>query len=542
MSGTEEEYDHVADVVVVGAGGAGLPAAISARDSGASVIVVDEHCDVGGHAILSGGRVPLGGGHSLQNRFGVRDSADRVYMDFIDPTSPHFRRSDRDLVRVFADENVATFEFLVENGVVFQEVPPSCIHGSSVPRLLQASAYSKNWDETIHPGGGSGYVRPLERSAREKGVTFLLRHRLTRLLHDEGPSGRVRGIVTSTESGPVTIGARRGVILATGGHTSNVAFRRMFDARLTDEYQTAGEPWTRQDAAGELVAMDVGASLWGVSAQASDCEPATGGGHCIVKTAHIGCQYGYVNLKWNPKSPAFPKARASGLTVRSYQDVILVNQVGARFVNEMDDSIDFMNACLGPNGNVGRNGKANGGGPIWAIFDADAVEREGWDPRPPHVDPDGWFFSAETLRELAAKIVNPYQLYELSPAALEATVARYNQFVDAGRDQDFDKPTPLYKIQRPPFCAAWATPMVHDTVTGLRVDSACRVLDRNADVIPGLYCAGESAGGFALHGLPRASVFGRIAGREAACASDAALPRRRADSRRGSASSTTNHS
>ena len=58
-------FDHAADVVIIGAGASGLPAAIMARDRNASVIVLDENHDIGGHAMLSGGRIPLGGGHSL---------------------------------------------------------------------------------------------------------------------------------------------------------------------------------------------------------------------------------------------------------------------------------------------------------------------------------------------------------------------------------------------------------------------------------------------------------------------------------------------
>ena len=73
-SASRRAPDYEADVVVVGAGGAGLPAAISAADAGASVIVVETNHDIGGHAMLSGGRVPLGGGTSWQKRFGVVDS------------------------------------------------------------------------------------------------------------------------------------------------------------------------------------------------------------------------------------------------------------------------------------------------------------------------------------------------------------------------------------------------------------------------------------------------------------------------------------
>jgi len=84
------------------------------------------------------------------------------------------------------------------------------------------------------------------------------------------------------------------------------------------------------------------------------------------------------------------------------------------------------------------------------------------------------------------------------------------------KDPEFGRPTPMFKIQKPPFYAAWSTPILHDTLTGLKINRKCEVVDLHGRIIPGLYCAGESAGGFALHGLPRVTVFGRIAGREAA--------------------------
>jgi succinate dehydrogenase/fumarate reductase flavoprotein subunit len=505
-------FDQAADVVVVGAGASGLPAAIMARDQGAAVIVIDSNHDIGGHAMVSGGRVPLGGGTSLQKKYGITDSADQVYLDHTNHRNREFRFGDRDLIRMWADENAATFEFLIENGVIFNDVAPAIVNRGTVPRLFVAKPFSDNLNETINGSPGSGLVRHLEASARAKGVKFLLRHKMTRILR-EGPStGRVVGITAAFEGKDVNTQARRGVIIATGGHTANVEFRRMFDPRLTEEYQTAGEPWTKQMAEGELAAMDIGASLWATSNTANEV------GYTVTKTIHIGCRYGYRNLKWNPKSPLFDRAGASGLTVQDFQNVILVNQIGRRFWNEMDETYDFLNACLGTNGNLGKGAKVNGGGPIWAIFDSGAVQRERWDPKPPNVDLSGWFFSADTLAELAGKIANPYQLQPVPTRALEETVAKYNSYVDAGKDQEFGKPAPKYKIQTPPFYAAWSTPILHDCLTGLRINPKCQVIDIHGQVIPGLYCAGESAGGFALHGLPRVTVFGRVAGREAALA------------------------
>jgi len=73
------EWNLSADVVVIGAGAAGLPAAIAARDHGASVILVEENFDIGGHAMLSGGRVQLGGGNALQRKFNIEDIKERKY-------------------------------------------------------------------------------------------------------------------------------------------------------------------------------------------------------------------------------------------------------------------------------------------------------------------------------------------------------------------------------------------------------------------------------------------------------------------------------
>jgi succinate dehydrogenase/fumarate reductase flavoprotein subunit len=95
-------------------------------------------------------------------------------------------------------------------------------------------------------------------------------------------------------------------------------------------------------------------------------------------------------------------------------------------------------------------------------------------------------------------------------------VARYNTFVDTGVDRDFGKPSPAYKIARAPFYAAWATPVPHDCRAGLRINGHCQVMDLNGQVIAGLYCGGESAGGFSLHGLARAVCQGYIAGMHAA--------------------------
>ncbi|HVB33661.1 MAG TPA: FAD-dependent oxidoreductase [Patescibacteria group bacterium] len=545
-------WDQEVDVVVVGAGATGLPAAIEAKERGASVLVIDANWDVGGHAIVSGGNVALGGGTSAQRKYGIKDSPDLLFEDLTDwsvvePNGfPDYRYNDKEIIRAFADNSGPTFDWLVEHGVIFVPVAPDArgglAAGNSAPRENHAAAMAWPLVQTgraVEPerqsttSSGIGLIRPLERAARKLGVRILLQHKMKSLIR-EGRSGRVLGIEVISEEKNSRIRAKKGVIVATGGSSGNVNFRRIFDTRLTEEYcGVAGEPYSFQDASGELAAIEIGASLWGAYNQCGEY------GFRITKAGRIGCQYGYQYLAWLPTSRVFPLARAIGLFVKDYQDLILVNQAGLRFYDETKGGYtandyhsiepyypesyrnaadidyspqDFLNAAL-----AGTGGSSNGGGPIWAIFDAEAAKREGWTVAPPYVDiVEGYFFSGHTVSELAASIVNKYQRQPMPAAALENTVARYNSFVDAGKDLDFGKPAPKFKIQTPPFYAAWSTPVVHDTRSGLRINSECQVLDFHGQVIPGLYCGGESAGGFGLHGLGRCVVQGRIAGRNAA--------------------------
>src|SRR6202030_2512354 len=283
---SQPNWDRSADVVVIGAGVAGLPAAITARDLGASVIAVDENFDIGGRGILSGGRGHLGGGHALQQKAGIKDSADQIFKDWVRFDSAVARYSDRDLVRVFADENLATFNFLIENGVEFIEKPIGPEAASTVPRTFVTVEWQVQ-DEIYAPGGdrnGSGLVRRLEQSARKKGVQILLRHEMKSIVREQARSGKVLGIAVAHPGGSLNIEARKGVSIAPGGHTGNVNFRRTFDPRLTEEYQQACMPYVHHGADGELAAMAIGASLWATANQTAEA------GSAITKTRHIGCR------------------------------------------------------------------------------------------------------------------------------------------------------------------------------------------------------------------------------------------------------------
>jgi hypothetical protein len=400
-------------------------------------------------------------------------------------------------------------------GVQFHEdevLPPEI--AMTVPRQVRTRQWP-NKDEiysSVVTRRGSGLVRQLEKVVREGGAEILLQHRMTSIIREEptdsSTRGRVLGITVEHEGTVINIRALKGVLVATGGHSNNIEFRRIFDPRLTEEYRVTGDPYSRKTADGEIAAMALGASLWGTAQQTNEASR-----YNLMKAASIGGEFVSQALLWPADSPIFDRIRATGLQEPDWSNAILVTQGGERFYDETASDYDFLAAAMESRG---QPDKRNGGGPIWAIFDQAAVQRQGWDPRPPYVDPDGWFFSADTIGELAAKIENPHQPYPMPAAALEATVARYNASAETGVDEEFGKPTPLYKIQTPPFYAGWATPTVHDSYAGLRTNANTQVIDLHGEIIDGLYCAGESQGGFNQHGLGRCVVFGRIAGRHAA--------------------------
>src|SRR5215469_1577887 len=201
-------WDKEADVVVVGSGATRLPAAIEAIEGGASVIVIEANWDVGGHAILSGGNVALGGGTSAQKKYGIVDSPDLLFSDLTDwsvvePNGfPTYRYNDKEIIRAFADNSAATCEWLMAHGVVFVEKAPdnagAHATGNSAPRENHAAPMQWPQMQTGVPiaaeratttSAGIGFVRPIEASARKLGAQILLEHRMTGIVRENQQSG-----------------------------------------------------------------------------------------------------------------------------------------------------------------------------------------------------------------------------------------------------------------------------------------------------------------------------------------------------------------
>ncbi len=549
-----------------------MTAAIAAFEAGASVLVVEMNYDIGGHAIVSGGTVDIGGGTSAQIAYNISDSPAQVFADLTFPTTvgtsaangpntgvnwgtpavqPSFCSpyQDRGMCWTIAQNSVATFNWLLANGVQFSDTavantPPATSHWNPVSGIARSNVPYWNGATSFTasaaaPGGagGTALMRPLEAKARALGVQFLLNFRMTSIIREQPYGGNVLGITAEAtggrflpgqttalqpyltqgnitlENSVVNLRANKAVVVATGGCTSNVSARREYDPRLFAVYDVAGEPYSYATGDGEYAARRIGAKLWATGNMAAER------GQNFAKPGYIGCRYGYPNLHWSPSSPIFALAGASGLSVSNWDGIIQVNMAGVRFVNESStgspEAFAWIDAAMSIN--AAAAAPDFDAGPIWTIFDSAAVSREGWTLGAPNTDPL-FFYEANDLPTLAQQInTNAYQTTTMSGAALQATITRYNTLVTAGAgDTDFGKSPFKNQISTPPYYAAFSAPVVHDTLTGVHINTSSQVMDLDDNVIPRLYAAGEVAGGMSAHGLFKCHVFGLIAGRNAA--------------------------
>src|SRR5882757_267331 len=421
--------------------------------------------------------------------------------------------------------------------------------------------------------GGFAIARSLEFSAREKGVRFMLNRHMDELIREHPFAGRVLGIKASytprmhPETGArlesfwqngnideraeaIHIRAKKAVIVATGGMHGSIPLRTMTDPRMVEPSIEYGPSSLigplNMDGSGIIAGMKIGANLAGMmqNYQHSLASPTI--------SSVLGTRDAVASIF--PGHPSFLFARAKGIAIggAGWEHAIAVNQVGQRFYNEREIAnsssdakyppgtdgtrkefvpLDWRNASVTQVKaqyrrsaavdaalaiNEGSRAPDYASGPVWAIFDSAGATRGGWPLRYPYIadPPDGYFHKADTLAELAKKVMgNPYQKMPLKH--LEATVARYNMFASKGADEDFEKPV-LHRIETPPFYAAYASIRVLDSYGGLKINGKAQVLDTRGQVIPGLYAGGEASGGGQQHGIGRATVHGYIAGTNAA--------------------------
>ena len=631
-------WDYEVDVIIAGGGCAGLTAAIRARDLGASVLVVDQNFDVGGRMLHSGSFVSLGGGDPVQRRDmkgesdqegriqvapveapeELDDSVELLFTDITDWSvvdrrgQSAYRYNERELVHAWAENCPPTRQFMIDNYVRFARINGTHA-GGGMSRARGAVCFLMLGDKTdmkagtitaedagradpertsafapvqmndasrfVGPGAvsnGVALARPLEFSAREKGVEFMLNRCFDELVREEPFAGRILGIKAHysprrhPETGEplqsfwqngniderreiVHIRARQGVILASGGHAGNPEVRSMFYPAMREPaFVTSGLALMSshsQDASALIAGLRVGANLAGMQQNIG-----------LTSTFHISTRLGtrdaYTPMM--PGHPTFGFRGSAGLSVGNtgFEEFIAVNQVGKRFFNEvrlsqraglsrypgdgstpgrgldhkpadwrncsaewirqMYDYDHGLDAALAMN--EGSQAPDYYSGPLWAVFDQAAVERAGWELRFPYVADNGYFFKADTIEELAAKIKAGHEFQRVPLNYLAETVATWNRYVDAGADPEFEREreAPMHRIATPPFYALSIMVIWHDSYGGLRVNGRQQVIDMQGQVIPGLYAGGEAAGGFNKHGLGKGHVHGYIAGSYAA--------------------------
>ncbi|MDL2318808.1 FAD-dependent oxidoreductase [Eubacteriales bacterium OttesenSCG-928-A19] len=548
--GEDIAWDYEADVVVIGAGGAGLPAALKALEDGASVLIVEANYDCGGHAAVSEGQLHSGGSTVDQQKWGITDSADLYYYDhtrgFLDS-----RYNDREVTRATADSMAESYEFLLDNGIIVQDIEPMVrsyyrdggYDADGIARMTYVDATAWVNDITGRQNNGIGITRPLEKELRDQGVQFLMNYHMDTIYREQPLEGRVMGIQASYtphimpgETEPLTsfmtegnidstketinVKANKAVIIATGGSIGNENFRTMIDPRLGPEFDgLAGMPFSDQDASGEIAALKIGAAMGSMAGYMVD------DGAAIVAPARMGTQYGYGN-GFDENSKVWALVRSRGI-VPDYTSMIVVNMLGQRPGNEdllvssrsLPKSYEYFETAL-CSVFIDADGDGNAecyGGPLWAIFDQAAADRNDWDMETAVDYEFGYAFKADTIEELAETVINKYyENIKMDPAILADTIARFNEAVDRGKDEAWDRTMLDNKIEEGPFYCVWATPNLHDTLAGLRTDGGMQVIDLDGNLIPNLFAAGESAGGMHVHGLGRVMTSGYIAGRSAA--------------------------
>jgi fumarate reductase flavoprotein subunit len=460
----ERDYD----IAIIGSGGAGLAAAITAREAGASVIVLEADDRVGGSTSLSGG-VFYAAGTSVQRAREIEDTADAMYEYYL---TLNQWRVEPAIVRRLCDGAAPALEWLIELGVEF---PPEALYASgveSVPRGHMAS------------GAGAAIASALHQAAGARGVEIVLRTRADRLRTEEG---RVTGV--RAEGVELRTAA---VVVASGGfgHNPRLLHRHYPEAARHGD-------WT-----------------WSISAPC--CK-----GDGLALGEQVGAAIAGNNQGLLLITPGFDKH----LEVYSPGWLLFVNREGRRFVDETAPYA-VMSGVVGSQ--TGGSCFAVFDEATRARAEPDPVFADAFAAG---VLPLSWVNSVIDQEVERGKVLRADSLAELAEragihaGALQATAERYSADCRRGEDPAFFKASEaLRPVATAPFFAAEIRPaIVCFTATGLRIDEETRVLDGSERPIPGLFAAGETTGGVMGEryvgggaSIANAVVFGRIAGGNAA--------------------------
>jgi succinate dehydrogenase/fumarate reductase flavoprotein subunit len=491
-----KKWDHDADVVCIGYGGAGATTAIAAHDAGAKVLILEKMPQGGGNTSVSAGG------------FVCPTDAEEAYTYMSGLYKYSYTDWEEDLVRMFAQEsvkNAAWIEGLKEGTKV-------AVYGTAgYPKMPGAKSIRK----FAVLGAGRGMSGSsdnlwavLSYAVEEKRkIPVLTETAAKRLVTND--KGEVIGVIAESKGRDIAIRARRGVVLTCGGYE--------FDDKTLKSslkgYPVYGLGTPGNTGDGVRMAQELGAAVWHMNG--------------------VGATFGI-------KVPEFPSALYVYIAQPGH---IYVDRHGKRFVNEKAIeahaallAVDFFNTEELQYPRI----------PCYAIFDEEtrlkgpisvssgrgyAGKRYKWSSDNSAEIDKGWIIKGATLAELARKI-------KMRPADLEATLNRWNVDVKTGADTQFHRPLnapanddtpnqehvrPVWSapIETPPFYAMELYPAMFNTQGGPRRNVRAQIIDHHAKPIPRLYSAGElgSMWGMVFQGasnIAECIVFGQIAGRNAA--------------------------
>ena len=447
------------DIVVIGAGAAGLAAALTAADAGADVVLLEKAAEPGGSSRICGGLLAFAG-TDIQINHGIEDSSELLYQDLCD-VGRH--ENDPALVRCYTDNQLATYHWLREHDVVFGPRPDAS-SGQSVPRC-----------HVIDPEAMIDVL--MGHVLRHPRITFTANAAVSRLLRQDG---RVGGVRVVHDGGHTDVMASRGVVLAAGGFTRNAELIKTFVPKQAKAWVSGGEANTGD---GLLMAWQLGAGVRDV--------------------AYIQGTFG--------KHPTNHTCRHSLLAV--YKGAIAVNLSARRFV---DESLSYK--LLGT-ASLEQDGDFTWQIFDQPIFDSHEEEVSIFDVR--HRQADGMLIEAASLDELAAKTGLDAASLQATVARYNGFVAE-GRDPDFGRRHLVHNHGALLPIATAPFYAHASTAALYGTYCGVTVDPTLQVLDVFGEPIPGLRAAGEMIAGLhgaaymTGSALGKALIFGRVAGRESA--------------------------
>jgi succinate dehydrogenase/fumarate reductase flavoprotein subunit len=463
------------DVVVVGAGAAGLAAALEAHERGARVVVAESESVVGGASRLSAGMV-IGADTRVQRAAGLQDSPDGLYQEYMLANQYLIKPG---IARRLAHESGPAIDWLLDLGVPFFAEP---MQGGG-----ERVARSHVPDGGDLPGG-QRVIDVLHQRCRERGIEVALGNRVDRLMQREGA-------VVGVSTGGDEVEARA-VVLATGGFGANrslIAEHLPSLARYGDLVFYIGPESSRGDAL--TLGRQVGANTVGHDVYVPLLSPR-------LDTREFGAYMPGWLLLLGPDG-----RRVCDETAPYGQTYALVRAAGEVVYGVFDARTLADNETPGLPTFKPKFPEGSGGPPnIWT---ADAVQR--------YVD-SGAMVQAQTLADLATGL-------GLAEPAVAGAIARYNEFARAGEDRDFGKPAAFLRtVETPPIYGVEIRPSTLGiTCYGLEIDDQAHVLDPCSNEVQGLFAAGECAGGvlgtrYAGSGNSWANclVFGRVAGRSAA--------------------------